>query len=118
MGEAASMSTSLETCDKQDVKLKDQLAQHEKLQAATQYRLQKARDTVNSLAPDIGTVADAAAGAAVAASRLKLAAQKLASDPNKISETEHAVEKAAKAHSAQVLAELKVTEAVAYADLS
>lgn len=117
--QASDLAASTEKCDKNDAVMSTKLAGYEKAQAASQTKLEKLRATVKSLAPDVGEAADEAADAAIKASGLQLAAHKLAQEtPAKHSEAKAAIEKAAEAHSKKVLAELRVTEATAFAELS
>jgi hypothetical protein len=117
--QASDLAASTERCDKSDAAMSTKLAGYEKEQAASQTKLEKLRATVKSLAPDVGEAADEAADAAIKASGLQLAAHKLAQEtPAKHSEAKAAIEKAAEAHTKKVLAELRVTEATAFAELS
>lgn len=116
---ASDLASSVEKCDKNDKMMSSKLAEYAHQHSATQTKLENTRAMVKSLAPDVGEAANMAAGAAIKASSLHIAAHKLAQEsPAKVSEANIAIEKAAEAHSKQVLAELRVTEANTYAELS
>lgn len=116
--ETTNLVSTYEKCDKTVHKLSSQLSDHITLQAATQGKLTRAREMGESLALNVDEAADEAADATIKASKLKLAAKKLVRNPSKVSETKDAVEKASKAHADQVLAQLRVTEATSFAELS
>lgn len=116
---ASDVASSVEKCDKNDKSMSLKLTDYGKRHSETQTKLEKSRELVKSLSPDVGAAADEAAAAAITASRLHFAAQTLAQEsPAKVSEANNAVQKAAEAHSKHVLAELRVTEAQTYAELS
>merc|ERR1711988_1915241 len=111
----SALTASSQDCEKSNTKLSNQISAHSQIQAQTQAQIAKTQATLTAMGGashmNFGEAADAAADAAISASRLKLLAQKLAQQPHMHRETKAALKKASEAESARILARLRVAQA-------
>merc|ERR1711924_215562 len=110
-----------EKCDKNDAKLTSRIADQAARRATAQGKLSKSKRMLSTLLgsmshdEDLGEAANVAADAAIESARAEIAAHKLARGPHQPEELRQAVDRATKAKSDQVMAELRVTQAAALA---